>query len=82
MIVCLCVVNSSWSNYLLNWFVKFDESKEELASREVRIELAALAAAVLERVDDELSIEEQLEKDLFKLEPISLFLPRLAEPRA
>lgn len=65
---------------MLRWFVKFDESKEELASREVRIELAALAAAVLDRLDDELSMEEQLEKDLFKLEPISLLLPRLAEP--
>jgi len=67
---------------LPNWFAKFDDSKEELASREVKTEFAALAAAVLERLDDELSIEEQLEpKDLFKLELISLFLPRIPEPK-
>lgn len=61
--------------------MKLDESKEEFASREVKIELAALAAAVFDRLDEELSIDWQLENDLFKLEPISLFLPILDEPR-
>jgi hypothetical protein len=44
------------------------------------MEFAALAAAALERLDEELSMDEQLENDLFRLEPISLPLPRLAEP--
>ena len=67
-------------DYLLNWFENPDDSKELFVSLEVRMEFAALAAAALERLDEELSMDEQLENDLFRLEPISLPLPRLAEP--
>lgn len=58
-------------------FEKFDERSEELASRdEFKIELAALAVAVLD-ADDEDNNDEQFENDLFKFVVISLFLPML-----
>lgn len=44
-------------------------------------ELAALAAAVFDKLDDELIIDEQFEKDLFKFGLMSLFLLRFDELR-
>lgn len=67
---------------------KLDDRSEEFESREVSIELAELAAAVLDAVDELFNKDDgpdedgQLENGLFKFVHISLpVLPKLDEPR-
>lgn len=70
----------SFRYYLFKLLEKLEDNKDELESREVKIEFAALAAAVFD-TDEVPSIELQFENDLLRLEPTSLLLPKLDEPR-
>ncbi len=81
-----CMIRSRF--YLFRLFEKLDERSDEFESREVSIELAALAAAVLDAVDELFSRDEEpddrdwpLVNALFKFEDISLLvLPKPDEP--
>ncbi len=52
-----CMIRSRL--YLFRLFEKFDERSDEFESREVSIELAALAVAVLDAVDELFSRDEE-----------------------